>query len=64
MRIDPTSMQAASRMAYTARAEGPGEMENDGDADDAAQAVSRNRAGNQAWGMWGPGVGTKIDLMA
>ncbi len=64
MRIDASFMQAASPLAYTARAEGPGEMENDGDADDTAQAVSRTRPGGQTWGMWGPGVGTKIDLMA
>ena len=64
MRIDSSFTQPAQQLAAPAQREGPGEVENDGDADDGAQGAARARSTQQAWGMWGQGVGTKIDLMA
>jgi hypothetical protein len=66
MRID-SSFANASQLAAPIQKETAAEVENDGDSDDGAKAVSRQQsaqAPQQSWGMWTQGVGSKIDVMA
>jgi hypothetical protein len=64
MRID-SSFANASQLAATAQKETAGEVENDGDGDDGAKAVSKQSAqpAQQSWGMLAQGTGSKIDVM-
>ena len=63
MRID-SSFQSLPLPSALSPKETAGDVENDGDADDAAQASSVQQNAQQSRGVLAQGVGTMIDTSA
>jgi hypothetical protein len=64
MRIDSASQQQLLNLSALTQREGAGEVENDGDADDGAQAPALQARAQPASQLYAQGVGSKIDLLA
>ena len=64
MRIDSASQRQLLNLSALTQREGAGEVENDGDADDGAQASVRQAKAQPASQLYAQGVGSKVDLFA